>query len=175
MLATLGGGCFWCLEAAFQMIRGVRSVQSGYAGGAGANPSYEEVCTGESGHAEVVHVDFLEDVVSYAEILGVFFSAHDPTTLNRQGADVGAQYRSVIFFHSEEQKAVAEALIADLEEQCVWADPIVTEVLSLTKFFPAEPYHQGYYQKNPFQSYCQAVVSPKLRKIREKHSSLLKK
>ncbi|NIN73518.1 MAG: peptide-methionine (S)-S-oxide reductase MsrA [Gemmatimonadetes bacterium] len=165
-LATLAGGCFWCLEAVYDRLRGVERVESGYAGGHVANPTYEQVCTGTTGHAEVVQITFDPDVVSYRELLEVFFAIHDPTTLNRQGADVGTQYRSAIFHHTPEQRATAEALIAELEEQQVWDDPIVTELTPLSEFYPAEEYHRDYFRRNPEQSYCQVVIAPKLAKFR---------
>jgi peptide-methionine (S)-S-oxide reductase len=173
-VATLGGGCFWCLEAVYDELRGVEDVVSGYAGGSVANPSYREVTTGRTGHAEVVQITFDPDVVSYKELLEVFFTIHDPTTLNRQGADVGAQYRSVIFYHSPEQKAVAEQVIAELEAARLWPDPIVTEIAPLTDFFKAEDYHQEYYAQNPEQGYCQAVITPKVAKFRKEFLSRLK-
>ncbi len=165
--ATLGGGCFWCLEAVFQELEGVESVVSGYAGGQVANPSYREVCTGRTGHAEVVQVVFDPAVLTYGDLLSVFFSIHDPTTLNRQGADVGTQYRSVIFYHDAEQERVAKSMIQELTEAGLWKDPIVTQVAPLDRFFPAEDYHQNYYRRNPQQPYCQAVIGPKLKKFRE--------
>ncbi len=165
--ATLGGGCFWCLEAVFQELEGVESVVSGYAGGQVANPSYREVCTGRTGHAEVVQVVFDPAVLTYGDLLSVFFSIHDPTTLNRQGADVGTQYRSVIFCHDAEQERVAKSMIQELTQAGLWKDPIVTQVAPLDRFFPAEDYHQNYYRRNPQQPYCQAVIGPKLKKFRE--------
>src|SRR5690348_17540639 len=158
-VATLAGGCFWCLEAAFQDLKGVEDVQSGYAGGRAANPSYEDVCTGTTGHAEVVQITFDPQVVTFEDLLHVFFTIHDPTTLNRQGADVGTQYRSAIFYHDEEQKKIAEDLIKDLNAQKIWDRPIVTEVAKLDKFYMAEDYHQEYFARNPYQPYCMAVVS----------------
>lgn len=172
--ATLGGGCFWCLEAAFVELRGVAGVVSGYAGGARQNPSYEQVCSGATGHAEVVQVSFDPDVLSYADLLLVFFTIHDPTTPNRQGADVGTQYRSVIFTHDDTQKQTAERVIAELTAAQVWPDPIITEVEPLPVFWPAEDYHQGYYARNPYQGYCQAVIEPKLVKLRRHHRERLK-
>ncbi len=172
--ATLAGGCFWCLEAVFDNLQGVTDVVSGYAGGTSVNPTYPQVCTGETGHAEVVQIKFEPTVISYRELLEVFFSIHDPTTLNRQGADVGTQYRSGIFYHSPEQKKVAEETIATLTEEKVWSEPIVTEVVSLDVFYPAEDYHQEYFAKNPAQGYCQMVVAPKVSKFRQKFSSRLK-
>ena len=173
--ATLGGGCFWCLEAVFERLEGVERVVSGYAGGHVANPTYEEVCEGTTGHAEVVQVTFDPAVTSYREILEVFFTIHDPTTLNRQGADVGEQYRSVIFHHSDGQRATAEAVIAELEKEDPWGGrAVVTEVVPLKEFFEAEPHHQGYYRRNPSAGYCRAVIAPKLRKMREKWARKLK-
>lgn len=172
--ATLGGGCFWCLEAVFQQLKGVRSVDSGYAGGKTTSPSYEQVCSGITGHAEVVQVTFDPAAITYREILEVFFATHDPTTLNRQGADVGTQYRSAIFYHSPEQKVIAEQLIADLNSQHIWDRPIVTQIVPLTAFYPAENYHQSYYRDNPNQPYCQAVITPKVTKFRQKFAAKLK-
>ncbi len=166
-VATLAGGCFWCLEAVFDDLRGVERVDSGYAGGSVPNPTYRAVCAGTTGHAEVVQVAFDPQAVSFKEILEVFFTIHDPTTLNRQGADVGTQYRSAIFYHSPEQKEVAAQVIAELNTANVWDAPIVTEVVPLTEFYPAEEYHREYYQKNPDQAYCRAVVAPKVAKFRK--------
>jgi len=174
-VATLGGGCFWCLEAVYVELVGVEKVESGYAGGALANPTYEQVCTGTSGHAEVVQVTFDPAVISFREILEVFFAIHDPTTLNRQGADVGTQYRSVIFYHDEEQKAVAEQVIAELGAAKIWNAPVVTQVAPLEAFYRAENYHQDYFARNGGQPYCQVVISPKLAKFRKKFSARLKK
>jgi peptide-methionine (S)-S-oxide reductase len=173
-VATLGGGCFWCLEAVFELLDGVRRVQSGYSGGPRPNPTYEQVCSGATGHAEVVQVEFDPSVISFREILEVFFTIHDPTTLNRQGADAGTQYRSVIFYHSPEQRTVADQLIAELGEQNVFEDPVVTEVSALDVFYPAEDYHNEYYNRNQQQPYCQAVISPKVAKLREKYAGRLK-
>lgn len=166
-LATLGGGCFWCLEAVYLELRGVRRVVSGYAGGRVPSPTYEQVCSGATGHAEVVQLAFDPSEISYREILEVFFTIHDPTTLNRQGADVGTQYRSVIFFHSPEQQRTAREVIEELQAQHVWNDPIVTEVAPLPEFFPAEAYHQEYYRRNPGQGYCRVVIEPKVAKFRK--------
>jgi len=171
-IATLGGGCFWCLEAVFSELEGVIEAVSGYSGGRVENPSYEKVCGGETGHAEVVQVTFDPVAISYTEILEVFFAIHDPTTLNRQGSDVGTQYRSVIFTHSEQQKALAEAMIGKIAGK--WAGPIVTEVATCEKFFPAEDYHQGYFANNRSRPYCQFVVRPKLQDFRAKFPGLLK-
>jgi peptide-methionine (S)-S-oxide reductase len=173
-VATLGGGCFWCLEAVFLDLEGVSRVRSGYAGGHVPDPSYEDVCAGETGHAEVVQVEFDPRVTPYREILEVFFSIHDPTTLNRQGADVGTQYRSVIFHHSPEQEAVAKRTIADLEEE-VWDDPIVTEVVPFMEFYPAEEYHVDYFRRNPNQAYCRAVIDPKVARFRKRFAHKLRK
>jgi peptide-methionine (S)-S-oxide reductase len=173
--ATLAGGCFWCLEAVYDEIKGVHSVESGYAGGHMDNPTYREVCNGTTGHAEVVQVHFDPNVVSYRDLLNVFFAIHDPTTLNRQGADVGTQYRSAIFYHDEEQKRIAEELIKDLNAQQIWDRPIVTQVEKLDKFYMAEDYHQEYFARNPYQPYCMAVVAPKVSKFRKHFLELLKK
>jgi peptide-methionine (S)-S-oxide reductase len=173
--ATLAGGCFWCLEAVYDEIKGVQGVESGYAGGDMDNPTYRAVCNGDTGHAEVVQVHFDPNVVSYRDLLNVFFAIHDPTTLNRQGADVGTQYRSAIFYHDEEQKKVAEDLIKDLNAQKIWDRPIVTEVTKLDKFYMAEDYHQEYFARNPYQPYCMAVVSPKVSKFRKHFIEMLKK
>ena len=174
-IATLGGGCFWCLEAVFDELRGVRSVESGYCGGRSASPTYRQVCAGDTGHAEVVRVAFDPKLVSYREILEVFFAIHDPTTRNRQGNDVGTQYRSAIFHHSAEQKATAEALIAELDGRGLWSGPIVTEVEPAAPFYPAEDYHQEYFRHNPAQPYCAFVVAPKLAKFRKSFLDKLKK
>ena len=165
-VATLGGGCFWCLDAAFRQLRGVERVESGYAGGHVPDPTYRQVCGGDTGHAEVVRVRFDPRVISYRDLLTVFFTIHDPTTLNRQGADVGPQYRSVIFYHTPEQRAEAESLIAELEAQGLWRDPVVTELRPAATFYPAEAYHQDYFARNAWQPYCQAVVAPKVAKVR---------
>ena len=172
--ATLAGGCFWCLEAAFQDLKGVESVQSGYAGGRVANPSYEDVCTGTTGHAEVVQITFDPQVVTFEDLLHVFFTIHDPTTLNRQGADVGTQYRSAIFYNSPEQKATAERVIAELQAQKLWDEPVVTELKPLEAFYPAEEYHRDYYRRNPNQGYCRAVIAPKVAKVRKVYFDRLK-
>jgi peptide-methionine (S)-S-oxide reductase len=173
-LATLGGGCFWCLEAAFQQLRGVEAVQSGYAGGRDANPSYEAVCSGTTGHAEVVQLRFDPSVISYEDLLGVFFTIHDPTTLNRQGADIGTQYRSVIFAHDQAQETTARKVIASLQTQGLYDHPIVTEVAPFTAFYPAEAYHNDYYSRNQRQPYCVTVVAPKVAKVRAKYFERLK-
>jgi peptide-methionine (S)-S-oxide reductase len=173
-VATLGGGCFWCLEAVFNQVHGVERAESGYAGGTVPNPSYRQVCTGTTGHAEVVQVTFDPAVISFREILDIFFAIHNPTTLNRQGADVGTQYRSVIFYHSPEQKQVAEARMAELNAAHIWDAPLVTEVVPFQVFYRAEDYHQEYFRNNPGQPYCQAVVSPKVAKFRKQFTSRLK-
>lgn len=172
--ATLGGGCFWCLEAVFDELQGVRSVESGYSGGHVANPTYRRVCEGNTGHAEVVQVMFDPATIRYREILEVFFSIHDPTTLNRQGADVGPQYRSVIFTHSLEQQKAATELIAELNAARIWPDPIVTEVTPFRAFYRAEDYHQEYFRNNGHQPYCQMVIAPKVTKFRKQYAAWLK-
>ena len=174
-VATLAGGCFWCLEAVFDDLEGVDDVVSGYAGGSVPNPTYKHVCTGETGHAEVVQVTFNPDVISYRDMLRVFFTIHDPTTLNRQGADVGTQYRSAIFTHNETQEKVAEEVIAELNDAGIWDDPIVTEVVPLEAFYPAEDYHQEYFRRNPNQGYCRVVIAPKVAKFRKQYLDRLKK
>ena len=173
--ATLAGGCFWCLEAVYDEVKGVQGVESGYAGGHMDNPSYRAVCNGDTGHAEVVQVHFDPSVVSYRDLLNVFFAIHDPTTLNRQGADVGTQYRSAIFYHDDEQKKIAEELIKDLNAQQIWDRPIVTQIEKLDKFYMAEDYHQEYFVNNKYQPYCMAVVAPKVSKFRKHFLELLKK
>jgi len=172
--ATLGGGCFWCLEAVYDELKGVEDVVSGYTGGARPNPTYEQVCSGATGHAEVVQVTFDPAVVSFRDILNVFFTIHDPTTLNRQGADIGTQYRSAIFTHSTEQAETARTAIADLAAKKVWANPIVTEITPLDAFYPAEDYHQEYFARNPNQGYCRAVIAPKVVKFRKQYLERLK-
>jgi peptide-methionine (S)-S-oxide reductase len=174
-MATLAGGCFWCLEAVYDDLRGVTDVVSGYAGGAVPDPSYEAVCSGTTGHAEVVQVTFDPEEVSFRDILRVFFTIHDPTTLNRQGNDVGTQYRSAVFPHSPEQEAVTREVIAELEREEVWDGRIVTTVEPLGEFYPAESYHQEYFRRNPYQSYCQVVVAPKVSKFRKQYVGQLKK
>ena len=173
--ATLGGGCFWCLEAVFEGLEGVVSVESGYMGGQTANPTYEDVCSGRTGHAEVVQVVFDPGLVNFADILEVFFVIHDPTTLNRQGNDVGTQYRSAIFYHTAQQKTTADTVIARLNGAKVWDAPVVTELVPAAKFYPAESYHQRYYATNPYQPYCQFVVAPKVQKFRREFLGKLKK
>lgn len=172
--ATLGGGCFWCLEAVYQEMAGVTEVRSGYAGGRRPNPTYAQVSTGATGHAEVIQLSFDPAVTPYREILQVFFSIHDPTTLNQQGADVGTQYRSVVFYHSPEQKATAEAMIEELNASGVFPSPVVTQVVSLEAFYPAEDYHQNYYRENPNQPYCQVVIDPKVAKFRARYFDKLR-
>jgi len=173
-VATLAGGCFWCLEAVFAQLQGVDSVLSGYSGGAVPNPTYQQVCTGKTGHAEVVQITFDPSVVSYREILKVFFDIHDPTTLNRQGADVGTQYRSAIFYHDDEQKRIAEEVIQEMTAAKVWDDLIVTEVAPFKVFYRAEDYHQGYFARNGHQPYCRIVVAPKVSKFRKLYLGKLK-
>lgn len=172
MQATLAGGCFWCLEAVFQQLKGVSKVTSGYAGGKRPNPTYEQVCTGTTGHAEVVQVEFDPALISYRDLLDVFLTVHDPTTLNQQGADTGTQYRSAVFFHSPEQQRDANDAIA--EAQKTWDDPIVTEIVPLTQFYPAEEYHKDYYLRNPNQGYCRVVIAPKVAKARQHFLEKLK-
>lgn len=171
--ATLAGGCFWCLDAAYRRLKGVKSVESGYTGGHVPNPSYEAVCTGRTGHAEAVQIDFDPSVITYRELLEVFFGIHDPTTLNRQGNDIGPQYRSAIFPHTPEQEQTARAVIAELEAEHTFDDPIVTAIEPLGTFYPAERYHQDYYDRNQTQPYCAAVISPKLAKLRKKFADKL--
>jgi peptide-methionine (S)-S-oxide reductase len=173
-MITLGGGCFWCLEAVFDNLKGVEDVVSGYCGGKIPKPSYQIVCSGLTGHAEVVQLRFDPAQISFKVILHVFFSIHDPTTRNRQGADVGSQYRSVIFYHTSEQKAASEEVIRELSEEKLWDKPIVTEVKELSTFYPAEAYHQEYFARNPEQGYCQMVVAPKVVKFRKKFADRLK-
>ncbi len=173
-VATLAGGCFWCLEAVFDELRGVENVDSGYAGGLLPNPSYKQVCTGTTGHAEVVQISFDPALISYRDLLEVFFTIHDPTTLNRQGPDVGTQYRSAIFYHDERQKAIAEEVIAELNDAGLWDARIVTEVTPLETFYPAEDYHRDYFRRNPDQSYCAVVIAPKVAKARSKFLERLK-
>ena len=173
-IATLAGGCFWCLEAVYDELKGVVDVVSGYCGGRVENPSYEAVCTGETGHAETVQGTFDPQVVTYRELLEVFFTIHDPTSLNRQGADVGTQYRSAIFYHNAEQKATAEELIAEIEREKLWEKPIVTELRPFSVFYPAEDYHQEYFKHHPYQGYCVAVIAPKVAKFRHKYIEKLK-
>ncbi|WP_372773397.1 peptide-methionine (S)-S-oxide reductase MsrA [Mangrovibacterium sp.] len=173
-IATLGGGCFWCTEAIYKELKGVISVTSGYSGGEIINPSYREVCSGRTGHAEAVEIEFNPEVLSFVEILEVFFATHDPTTLNRQGGDTGTQYRSVIFYHNDRQKQIAEAVITQLNSGQIFGTKVVTEVSPWTNFFPAEEYHQDYLQNNPSQGYCQFVIIPKLEKFRDVFKDRLK-
>jgi peptide-methionine (S)-S-oxide reductase len=174
-IVTLGGGCFWCLEAVFEQLEGVKSVVSGYAGGSLPNPSYELVCTGTTGHAEVVQISFDPEKIGYRELLQIFFAIHDPTTLNRQGGDVGTQYRSVIFYHTPEQEAVAKETIEKLEASGTWESSIVTALEEYQGFYPAEEHHQGYYRRNRERPYCQAIITPKLAKLRREHLRKLKR
>jgi peptide-methionine (S)-S-oxide reductase len=173
--ATLGAGCFWCVEAVFQDFKGVHQVVSGYAGGTVKNPTYRQVCAGTTGHAEAVQITFDPEVISFADLLHVFWRTHDPTTLNRQGADVGAQYRSVIFYHNEEQKAIAEKSKRETAASGLWPNPIVTEIVPFTNFYKAEDYHQNYFNLNPNQPYCQLVIDPKVRKFRKNFKDWLAK
>ena len=172
--ATLAGGCFWCTEAVYAELKGVKAVTSGYIGGAVSNPTYKDVCTGQTGHAEAIEIDYDPAVVSFEKLLEVFFATHDPTTLNRQGADVGTQYRSGIFYPDDEQKRIAEDVIAKLDAAKVFPGKIVTEVTKASIFYPAEDYHQDYFATNPFQPYCQAVAAPKVEKVRKVFKDLLK-
>jgi peptide-methionine (S)-S-oxide reductase len=173
-VATLAGGCFWCLEAVYDQLRGVEDVVSGYSGGHTLNPTYKQVCDGATGHAEVVQITFDPSVISFRDLLDVFFTIHDPTTLNRQGGDVGTQYRSAIFYHSPEQKATAEQAVKDLSTAGTWSNPIVTQLVPFDVFYPAEMYHQEYFTRNPSQGYCQMVVAPKVAKFRKQHIQRLK-
>lgn len=166
-IATFAGGCFWCLDAIFRELRGVEKVDSGYSGGSVANPSYRQVCSGTTGHAEVVRLTYDPSIISYRDLLGVFFTIHDPTTVNRQGADVGAQYRSAVFYNTDAQQDDARAVIADLTAKHVWDAPIVTEVVAASDFFPGETHHQDYYAQNPDQGYCRVVIAPKVAKFRK--------
>jgi len=173
-VATLGGGCFWCLEAVFEQLQGVERVVSGYAGGSVPDPTYQQVCGGRTGHAEVIQVTFDPSVLPYRDVLDVFFAFHDPTTLNRQGYDAGTQYRSIILAHTPEQARAARAVIAELTAAQAFDRPIVTEVAPLATFYPAEDHHQGYYRQNPEQPYCRATISPKMAKLRQKYTARLK-
>ncbi len=173
-IATLGGGCFWCTEAVFRDLKGVEKVESGYSGGTVPNPSYKQVCTGGTGHAEVVQVTFDPKVISFGDILRIFFTVHDPTTLNRQGADAGTQYRSIILYHNNEQREIAEQVIKEITAEGIWDGQIVTQVVPLEAFYKAEDYHQEYFQNNPAQMYCQMVIAPKVRKFREHYREKLK-
>jgi peptide-methionine (S)-S-oxide reductase len=173
-IATLAGGCFWCLEAVFEQLKGVDKVVSGYMGGQTENPSYEAVCTGATGHAEVVQITYAEDVIGFGDLLDVFFTIHDPTTLNRQGNDIGTQYRSAVFYHDETQRQITEEKVGALTEAGIWNNPIITEITEAETFYPAEDYHQGYFRNNPTQGYCAAVVAPKVAKFRKQHLDRLK-
>ncbi len=174
-IATLAGGCFWCIEAVFDELKGVESVKSGYAGGTVANPSYQLVCSGTTGHAESARITFDPKVISFKQILEVFFTVHDPTTLNRQGADVGTQYRSAIFYHNDEQKKIAQQVIQEITDAKLWDAPIVTEVTPFKNFYVAEDYHQEYFANNPDQGYCRVVIEPKVAKFRQHYREMLKK
>ena len=171
--AVMGGGCFWCLEAVFKQLKGVIKVESGYSGGSKVNPDYEEVCSGKTGHAEVVKIEFDPDKISYELLLRIFFSVHDPTTLDRQGNDRGTQYRSIIFYNSPQQEQIIQLVIRDLENSKIYPDPFVTEIKRLTEFYKAEDYHQEYFLNNPYRPYCQAIISPKVTKFRKKFRNLL--
>jgi len=173
-VATLGGGCFWCMEAVFNKLKGVEKVESGYSGGTMANPTYEQVSTGTTGHAEVVHITFDPDVISFKQILEIFFTMHDPTTLNRQGPDTGTQYRSVIFCHDDEQKSIAEQVIKEITEEKLWDAPIVTKVEPFKAFYEAEDYHKDYFKHHPEQAYCRIVIAPKITKLQKIYYSMLK-
>jgi len=174
-LATLGGGCFWCMEAIFTELRGVERVDSGYCGGKVENPTYEQVSTGTTGHAESVQITFDPTVISYKELLLIFFTTHDPTTLNRQGEDIGSQYRSVIFYHNEQQKAIAQQVIKEIAEEEIWDSPIVTQVEPFKAFYKAEDYHAEYFKRHPEQAYCRLIIAPKVAKVRQLYRSKLKK
>lgn len=174
-ISTLAGGCFWCLEAVYQDVKGVEKITSGYSGGSKINSSYKKISSGKTNHAEVVQLSFNPKVISFRELLEIFFFIHDPTTLNRQGNDIGPQYRSAVFYHSVKQKEITEIIIAELENEKVYNDPIVTEVSSYQAFFPAEEYHQEYYRRNPDQPYCHVVITPKVAKFRKKYFEKMKK
>ena len=174
-LATFGGGCFWCTEAVFLKVRGVKKVVSGYTGGVKPNPTYKDICTGTTGHAEVIQIEFDPAKVSFEQLLDVFFYTHDPTTKNRQGADVGTQYRSSVFFHDEAQKETTKKVIAELDKSGDFDDPIVTTIEEMKKFYPAEDYHQDYFAQNPDNPYCQAVVGPKVAKFQKRYKEMMKK
>ncbi|TRW50328.1 peptide-methionine (S)-S-oxide reductase MsrA [Aliidiomarina halalkaliphila] len=173
-VATLAGGCFWCLESAFNQVQGIHSVKSGYSGGQTENPTYKDVCTGNTGHAEVIRVEFDLEAISYREILEIFFALHDPTQVNRQGNDIGSQYRTAIFYHDEAQAEAARSIIAEMEQEQTWEGPIVTQIEPIATFYPAEDYHDNYFERNPENQYCQAVVSPKLAKFKKTFASRLK-
>jgi peptide-methionine (S)-S-oxide reductase len=172
--ATLAGGCFWCTEAVFSELKGVEKVDPGYSGGKVSNPTYEQVCTDSTGHAEAIQVTFEPKVISYKDLLKVFFSVHDPTTLNRQGNDVGTQYRSVIFYHDQKQRETAEQVMKEVSEEKIWGKPIVTELVPFATFYPAEEYHKDYFKRNPYQGYCQVVIAPKVAKFRKHYVDMLK-
>jgi peptide-methionine (S)-S-oxide reductase len=172
--ATLAGGCFWCLEAVFEQLRGVEKIVSGYSGGSVAHPSYQDVCSGATGHAEAVQITYDPTLIPYRDLLDVFFTIHDPTTLNRQGADVGTQYRSAIFYHDEDQRETAQRAIKELEDSGIWGQPIVTELAPFTDFYRAEDYHQEYYRRNSYQPYCQVVIAPKVAKFRKQYLERLR-
>ncbi|RCW41687.1 MULTISPECIES: peptide-methionine (S)-S-oxide reductase MsrA [unclassified Halanaerobium] len=172
-LATLAGGCFWCLEPIFKSLKGVKKVTPGYTGGEKEFPTYKEVSSGNTGHAEAVQIKYNPQEIEFKELLEVFFSVHNPTTLNRQGADIGSQYRSAVFYHNLEQKNITERIISEIEKEEIWSDPIVTEINEFEIFYPAEQYHHNYYEKNSFQSYCQVVINPKLSKFRQKFKDKL--
>ena len=174
-VATLAGGCFWCLQAVYDELKGVESVESGYSGGNADNPGYTQVCEGNTGHAEAIRITFDPSIITYHDLLNVFFTIHDPTTLNRQGAEIGTQYRSVIFFYNDAQKGIAAQVIKEVAEASQWADPIVTEVVPFDKFYIAEEYHQEYFKKNQFLGYCRAVITPKVTKFRQMYVDMLKK
>jgi len=173
-VATLAGGCFWCTEAVFNALRGVEKVESGYSGGTVANPTYEQVSTGNTGHAETVQITFDPDVISFKELLEIFFSTHDPTTLNRQGADVGTQYRSVIFYNDDQQKTTAEQVIREITEEKIWDNPIVTKIEPFKAFYKAEDYHKDYFKRHPEQAYCRLIIAPKIKKLQTLYLSKLK-
>jgi peptide-methionine (S)-S-oxide reductase len=174
-VATLGGGCFWCTEAIFSELRGIKKVVPGFSGGTVPNPTYEQVCAGTTGHAEVVQITFDPAVISFKRLLQIFFTVHDPTTPNRQGADVGSQYRSIILYHTEEQKKIALEVMKEVEERRIWSRPIVTQLVPFKEFYEAEDYHRDYFKKNPLQPYCLLMISPKVRKFRKEYAELLKK
>jgi len=174
-IAVFGGGCFWCLEAVYDQLQGVQDVVSGYSGGHIEQPTYHQVCSGKTGHAEVVQITFDPEIISFKELLDVFFTIHDPTTLNRQGADIGTQYRSIIFYHSQEQREIIEQTIHELNHKGLWSTPIVTEVAPFKVFYPAEGYHQAYFQRNPYQGYCRVLIEPKVAKFRKEYFEKLKR
>lgn len=173
--ATLAGGCFWCLEAIYKKVKGVKEVISGYSGGKTKNPTYEQVCSGTTGHAEAVQITFDRNIVSYEEILKIFWQIHNPTTLNRQGYDVGSQYRSAIFYHNEQQKQIAEKIVKELQDANIWTEPIVTEIVPFSEFYPAEEYHKNYFENHPENNYCQMVIIPKVEKFKKKFHDYLRK